>query len=218
MYIVIVGAGRIGKHLAKLLIDEDEDVVVVDRNGDICHEIAREFECVVVRGDATKPDVLEEAGVKECDSFVALTGSDETNLIVSLTAKQLGAKHVSARLGSLHYEEDMMRKLGLDLVIYPEAAAAGYISELITKPGVLDLAFIGRGDAEILEIEVKPKSKLANKKISELEHPQGTAVIAIYEGSKLIIPHPDTVIKEGDRVLILAKKDKIKKIKALVGM
>ncbi len=216
MYIIIVGAGRIGHHLARILIEEGHDVVVVDKNGDVCHEIASELGCITIRGDATKPRILEEAGIKEADYLVVLTRSDETNLIISLMAKQLGAKQVAARLGALHYDEEVLKRLGLDLVIYPEAAAAGYISELITKPEVLDLAFIARGDAEIVEVEVKKSSALAGKKIKEIEHPQGTAIIAISKEGSIEIPTPETIINEGDKVLILAKKEKAKQLRKLL--
>lgn len=218
MYIIIIGAGRIGSHLARILIEENHDVVVVDKNGDVCRDIASELECTTIRGDGSKPKVLEEAGIKEADVVVALTGSDETNLVISLMAKQLGAKHVAARLAALHYEEDVLKKLGLDLVIYPEAAAAGYIAEVITKPEVLDLAFIGRGPAEIVEVNVKKNSEIIGKKVKDIEHPQGTAIIAIYKDNEIILPDPETRINEKDKVLILAKKEKIKQVKKILGL
>lgn len=217
MYIIIIGSGRIGKHLAKLLIEEKHDVVIVDKDGDVCHDVASDLDIITIRGDGSKPSILEEAGIKEADALVALTGSDETNLIVSLMAKQMGAKHVAARLGALHYDEKVLKQLGLDLVIYPEAAAAGYISELITKPEVLDLAFIGRGNAEIIEVEIKNNSKINGKKIKDIEHPQGTAIIAVYENDKIIIPTRDTKLDAGDKVLILAKSEKIAQIRKLLG-
>lgn len=216
MYIIIAGAGKVGRHLAKVLVDEEHDIVIIDRDGDVCHELSNELEIVTIRGDATRPKLLEEAGLHEADAVVALTGSDETNLIISLVAKQQGAKYVAARLGALHYNEDVLKNLGLDLVIYPEAAAAGYIAELITKPEVLDLAFISRGDAEIVEMMVTEKSKIADKEIGHIEQPQGTAIIAIIEKGKVIIPEPKRKIKAGDKILILAKKEKVNQIKKMV--
>ena len=216
MYIIIAGAGKVGRHLAKVLVDEEHDIVIIDRDGDVCHELSNELEIVTIRGDATRPKLLEEAGLHEADAVVALTGSDETNLIISLVAKQQGAKYVAARLGALHYNEDVLKNLGLDLVIYPEAAAAGYIAELITKPEVLDLTFISRGDAEIVEMMVTEKSKIADKEIGHIEQPQGTAIIAIIEKGKVIIPEPKRKIKAGDKILILAKKEKVNQIKKMV--
>ncbi len=215
MYIIIIGAGTIGSHLARLLIKEDCDVVVVDKNGDVCQELSQELEIIAIRGDGTKPKTLEDAGVKEADAVAVLTGSDETNLIVSLIAKQAGAEYVVARLGALHYDEQVLKNLGIDLVVYPEAAAAGYISQMITKPEVLDLTFLSRGDAEIIELNVKEESKIAGKQISEIKQPKGTRIIAVIKDGKLAIPEDNTVINPGSKILVLSKIESIKEAKKL---
>lgn len=214
MYVIIIGAGELGYYLTQLLVEENHDVVVVDRDPMVCERISNELNVVATQGDATESKTLEKAGVRECNAVVALTRKDETNLIISLLAKELGAKQVATRLGKVEFDERLLKRLGIDIVIHPEAAAAGYIAELITKPDVLDLAFISRGAAEIMEIEVGEKSKLAGKKIGEIEHPSGSAIVALYEDETLSIPTPDTVIKVGCKVLILAKReiaDKVRK-------
>ncbi len=218
MYIVIVGAGNLGYHLAKILLEEGHDVVVIDKQGDKCTEISNELNVMVIHGDATKPSVLEEAGSQEADAVVALTGSDETNLIIALLAKQMGAKLTAVRLGRVHYDEEVLSKLGIDLVIYPEAAAAGYISELLTKPHVLDLAFISRGDAEIMEVEVDEKSPLANKRVDEISLPEDAYIIGIYKDDNLRFPSKDLEIKPGDKVLIMVKTERANQVKDVLGI
>ncbi len=218
MYIVIVGAGNLGYHLAKILMEEGHDVVVIDKQGDRCTEISNELNVMVIHGDATKPSVLEEAGSQEADAVIALTGSDETNLIIALLAKQMGAKLTAVRLGRVHYDEEVLSKLGIDLVIYPEAAAAGYISELLTKPHVLDLAFISRGDAEIMEVEVDEKSPLANKKIEEISLPEEAYIIGIYKDDNLRFPSKELEIKPGDKVLIMVKTERANQVKDVLGI
>ena len=216
MYVIIAGAGRIGQHLAKTLSEEQQDVVVIDKNGDICHEIATELEIITIRGDATKPKVLEEAGIKESDSFIALTGSDEANLIISLMAKQMGARQVVTRLGALHYNESILRKLGIDLIVYPEAAAAAYISEIITKPEVLKLGFMSKGDSEIIEVEAN--KKIIGKKIRDFRLPENCSIIALYnKKGEMTTPKPNTVIKKGNKILVLTKIKKSKSIKKMFG-
>ncbi len=218
MYIVIVGAGNLGYHLARILTEEGHDVVVIDKQGDKCNEISAELNVMVIHGDATKPSILEEAGTQDADALVALTGSDETNLIICLLAKQMGAKLTAVRLGRVHYEEEVLAKLGIDLVIYPEAAAAGYISELLTKPHVLDLAFISRGDAEILEIEVTDKSPLANKKINEITMPEGSYIIGLYKNEQLLFPSKELEVKPGDKVLVMAKTERVNQVRDILGV
>ncbi len=213
MYVIVIGAGDLGYYLTQLLVEENHDVVVIDRDAMVCERISNELDVVATQGDATESKTLEKAGVREADAVVALTRKDETNLIISLLAKDLGAKQVATRLGKVEFDERLLKRLGIDIVIHPEAAAAGYIAELITKPEVLDLAFISRGAAEIMEIEVGEKSKLAGKKISEIEHPSGSAIVALYEDNNLFIPDPETVIKVGSKVLILAKREIANKVR-----
>ena len=215
MYVVIIGAGNLGYYLAQLLLEEEHDVVVVDRNPERCEKISRELDIVATQGDGTDPSVLEKAGVKEAGAVVALTGQDETNMVISLLAKELGAKQVAASISRIEYDEKVLKKLGIDIVIHPEAAAAGYIEELITKPGVLDLAFISRGEAEIMEIAIKEKSKVAGLKVKEIELPAGSAIVALYQEGNLVIPSQETTIKVGDKALVLAKRNIAEKVEKM---
>ncbi len=216
MYIIIIGAGELGYYLTELLLDEEHDAVVIDKDPSVCEKISHKLDIVATQGDGTETAVLEKVGVKEADAVVALTGQDETNMVISLLAKELGAKTVAARISKVEYDETVLKKLGIDIVIHPEAAAAGYIEELITKPGVLDLAFISRGQAEIMEIQIKEKSKIAGKMIKEIEHPPGSAIVALYHGKNLIIPSPEDKVVVGQKVLILAKRDVADKVRKMV--
>ena len=216
MYIIIVGGGDLGYYLAQILLDEEHDVVIIEKNEERCEKLASELDLVVTKGDGTETKTLEKAGIKEADALVALTGQDETNMVISLLAKELGAKNVATRIGKIEYDESVLKKLGIDIVIHPEAAAAGYISELITKPEVLDLAFISRGQAEIMELEITEKSKILGKKIKDIEHPSGSAIVALYENDNLIIPDKDSEINVGSKILILAKRDVAEKVRKLI--
>jgi len=216
MYIIIIGAGELGFYLAQLLLEEEHDAVVVDKDSARCEKISQKLDIVATQGDGTETAVLEKVGVKEADAVVALTGQDETNMVISLLAKELGAKTVAARISRVEYDETVLKKLGIDIVIHPEAAAAGYIEELITKPEVLDLAFISRGQAEIMEMQVKKNSKIAGKRIKDIEQVPGSSIVALYEGKNLIIPKPTDSIKVGQKILILAKRDVADKVRKTI--
>ncbi len=213
MYIIIAGAGSLGYYLAQILLDEEHDIVIIEKDEKTCEKIANELDLVVTKGDATETRILEQAGIKQADAVVALTGQDETNMVISLLAKELGAKSVATRIGKVEYDEMVLKKLGIDIVIHPEAAAAGYIAELITKPEVLDLAFISRGQAEIMELEITEKSKIKGKKIKDIEHPSGSAIVALYEHDNLIIPDLETEVNVGAKILILAKREIAEKVR-----
>ena len=213
MYVVIIGAGNLGYYLAQLLLEENHECVVIDKDAARCQKIANDLDIVSIQGDANDPNILKKADVEEADAVVALTRQDETNMIICLLAKDLGATQVAARISRVNYNEAILRKLGIDVVIHPEAAAAGYIEELITKPEVLDLAFISRGDAEIMEFKVTSKSKLKGKKIKNIESPAGSAVVALFEEGQLVIPSPEAKIKTGMTVLVLAKREVANKVR-----
>ncbi len=213
MYIIIIGGTTLGKYLAKTLTGENHDIIIIDSNKIVCEQIANELEIVTNTGDATEAKVLENAGIKECDAIVSLTKHDETNMVISLMAKDLGAKLVAAKLGKLDYNDRVLKRMGIDIVIHPEAAAAGYIAELITKPDVLDLAFISRGTAEILEIIVKKEMKITGKKITDISMPEDSAIVALFDKEKIIVPKDETIVKEGQKILILTKRESASKVR-----
>ncbi|ENN95634.1 TRK system potassium uptake protein TrkA [Methanocaldococcus villosus KIN24-T80] len=207
MYIIIAGIGRIGYTLGKSL-SERYDVVLIDINKKICDKVAKEIDALVINGDCTKTKTLEDAGIDDADIYIAVTGKDEVNLISCLLAKKYyGVEKTISRISEIEYK-DIFERLGVDIVISPELIAAHYIEKLIERPGVLDLTIIGRGEAEIIELIIPEDSEVANKKIKELKKPEDYLIIAVYEGNNLKIPSGETVLKPGDRVLVLVKKDK----------
>ncbi|MDD3159834.1 MAG: NAD-binding protein [Candidatus ainarchaeum sp.] len=216
MYVVIVGAGNLGYYLTHLLLEEKHECLIIDKDESRCNKIANELDVIAINGDGTDPKVLAKADITEADALVALTGQDDTNMVICLLAKDIGAKQVGARISRIDYNEEILKKLGIDIIIHPEAAAAGYIEELITKPEVLDLAFLSRGNAEILEVNIQDKSRLIGKKVKEFEN-EHSAIIGIYEKGELVIPKDSIKIKKGMKVLIIAKKDHVPNIKKLIN-
>ena len=206
MYIIIAGIGRVGYTLAKSLSEKGHDIVLIDIDKEKCKKASADIDALVINGDCTKIKTLEEAGIEDADMYIAVTGKEEVNLMSTLLAKSCGVKKTIARISEIEYK-DVFERLGVDVVVSPELIAANYIEKLIERPGILDLAIVGRGEAEILEFIIPEKAKVVNKKIKELGRPKDYLIIAIYEGDELKIPSGDTELKEGDRVLVLVKKD-----------
>lgn len=217
MYVIIVGGGKMGYSLAKELAIEKHDVVIVEADEKRCQKLARELNATIIHGNGTELKTLEEAGLEKADAVVALTPRDEVNLMVCLMAKNKKHCKTAARVSQPEYEK-VFKELGIDIVVYPEVAAADYLEELLTKPGVVDLAFISRGNAVILEFDVKKGSKAIGKEIRELEYPRGSLIIGIYEDDNLIFPSPETRIKEGDRVLVIAKNEVVDKVRKIFSI
>ncbi|WP_457611877.1 NAD-binding protein [Methanocaldococcus sp.] len=212
MYIIISGLGRVGYTLAKSL-EKKHDLVLIDINPKRCELISAEIDAIVINGDCTKIKILEEAGIEDADLYIAVTGKDEVNLMSSLLAKSYGVKTI-ARISELEYRE-VFERLGIDLTVSPEIIAANYIEKLIERPGILDLAIVGRGEAEIIEMIIPKNSKVANKKIKDLGGGKDFLIISIFENDKLKIPGGETVLKPGDRILVLVKREYLDKVKKL---
>ncbi len=197
--------------LVEDLAAEKHDVVIVEKDHDTAEKLAEELNATVREGNATDPKIMHEAGLEKADVVVAVTPNESENLLICLTAKKRKSCKTAARIERAESEE-VFKNMGIDTVIYPEKAAAHYLEELITKPEVVDLAFIDRGEAAILEFKIDKKSGVVGKQIKNLEYPKGSMIIAVYEKDRLVIPTPDFRIKKGDNVLVIARNDVIKKV------
>jgi len=214
MYIVIAGIGRVGFALAKSLAEKNHDLVLIDKSKEICEEVASEIDALVINGDCTRVKTLESADVESADIYIAVTGRQEVNLISALLAKNYGVPKTIVRVRDPEYKE-VFENLNIDVVVSPELVAANYIEKLIDLPGIVDLAVIGRGDAEILELIIGENSKVANRCIRDLEKNKDYLIIAIYEDKELKIPDGDTKLKPKNRVIVLAKKDAVDYVRKL---
>jgi len=217
MYIIVVGVGNLGYYVTQILSSENHDVVVIDKDEEKCEKAANELDVLTIHGNATELSVLQKAGIEDADVIICLTELDETNLVVGLISKELGVKTVAASLSKVHYQGEVLKKLGIDLVIHPEAAAAGYISQLITSPDVLELSFFSKGDAEIVELTIDDKSKYIGKPVSEFNKhiPGETNIIGIYKKNKFLLPTINTKLDKGDKLLIISKKSKVSSVRKL---
>ena len=210
MYIVIMGAGRVGLNLASNLVSRGHDVTLIENDDSLCGNAAAELDALVICGNGTDTKTLEEANVSEADVFVAATGNDEANLLSCILVKQYDIPKIIARLSNPDHEE-AFRKVGIDDVISPELTAAGYLEKLITRPKVADLIVIGKGDAEILDLTVK-NNKVIGKKISEINPTDDYIIVAMYKNGEITIPKADMVLNEGDKVSILVKNRAVKDV------
>ncbi len=210
MYIVIMGAGRVGLNLASNLVSRGHDVTLIENDDSLCGNAAAELDALVICGNGTDTKTLEEANVSEANVFVAATGNDEANLLSCILVKQYNIPKIIARLSNPDHEE-AFKKVGIDDVISPELTAAGYLEKLITRPKVADLIVIGKGDAEILDLTVK-NGKVIGKKISEINPTDDYIIVALYKNGEITIPKADMVLNEGDKVSILVKNRAVKDV------
>jgi len=221
MYVIIMGAGRVGYLVAKMLEEDGHDVTIIEMNRDRAKELSMQINGLVIEGDATDPKTLEEANIKQADAFAALTGKDDANLLACILAKNLNPNvKTSLRISNPKnrkiFEEVGDLKKYFDFVISPEEIAAEYISRNIVTPG-FDRVLFPKEGAEIVRFNIDENSEIAGKLVKELKLPKDALIIAVYdEKGNLIIPSGDTRLPERGQVIVFAKNSVLKEVKELL--
>jgi len=209
-YVVIAGGGRVGAQLARQLIEQGKDVVVIEKDQALCERLSTEMNALVINGDTTDKKVLEDAKIENADVFAAVTGNDSENIVASQLAKHsYNVPLVLARVEDMDRAR-MMQGVGIDLIVSPAYVAAMVFENAIALPGTTSV-LISRTITRAVEVDVSENSKAKNKKIADIAIPVGCVVAAIYRKGKLIIPRGSTVIKEGDVVALIGEENAIRK-------
>jgi trk system potassium uptake protein TrkA len=221
MFVVIMGAGRVGYLVAKMLEEEGHDVTIIEMNKERAKELSLLINGLVIEGDATDPKTLEEANIKQADAFAALTGKDDANLLACILAKHLNPKiKTSLRISNPQnrriFEEVTDLKRYFDFVISPEEIAAEYISRNIVTPG-FDRVLFPKEGAEIVRFSINGDSEIAGKLVKDLKLPRDALMVAVYdEKGNLIIPSGDTKLPESGQIIIFAKNSVLDDVKRLL--
>jgi len=183
MYFIIAGLSSTGKSLAGFLVKEGNEVVIVDPNEARCAEWATGSDVMVIVGNATQKSTLEEARVKNANALIALTNNDSDNLMICMTAREMGAKKVISMINDAAHVETF-KQADIDFQIKPYDIVAQHICRMILQPYVKH--FLPFERAEIFEIEIDDGMNCVGKKISEIGNPNGTKVLAIERQEKFL--------------------------------
>jgi len=214
MYVIIVGCGRVGSELAKLLSQEGHDVVVIDKNPQAFNRLGGTFNGLTLAGNAFDPDLLKEAGIEKADAFCSLTNGDNTNLVSAQVAKKMFAvPKVIARV----YDPERAQiyaSLGLDIISGTILFAAMLRDKLIESR--FSSYLIETKELGVIEIEVK--NGLVGKTIKEINVPGEFLVVAIRRPEGVILPEAHTVLKAKDILMAAVKVVSLKKIKEKFGL
>lgn len=207
MDITIIGAGKLGKRLAKNLSEENHNVTIVDMNEEKIERIVSTYDVQGVFGVATHYDTLEEANVSDSDLFIATTPSDENNILSCLIARKMGAKNTIARVRNPEYSRQMnfMRdELGISMMINPDFAAALEIYRILKFPSAMNIETFSNGRIDMAEIKIQQGNSLCNMKISDIasKFRNKMLVCAVCRDDEVYIPNGDFVIQEGDSIHI----------------
>lgn len=214
MNIIVVGIGKVGYTVAEQLTSEMHDVTIIDIDKDVVDETIGELDVQAICGNGASRKVLDEAGIEDCDLLIALTGSDETNLLCCLLARKLGANGTIARVRTPSYNEDIRLikdSLGLSMAVNPEKEAADEIFRIIRFPSAKNIDSFAKGKIDLVSFVANKKCTLCGHAIKDsFQKIKAKALIgAIERGKNVFIPNGDTIIQENDTIVLLATPDEI---------
>lgn len=218
--IVVIGGGNIGLSLTRQ-VEEDlagANIKLIEENEARAKTIAGSLKrAIVVQGDGLDSQILEEAGVKLAETVVAVTNDDETNIVASLLAKRLGAGRAVTLINKPVYEP-LAPALGIDTIVNPRGTTVSTILEHVRRGRIRDVHRLSNEAGEIIEGEALQTSGLFGKPLRELDLPEGTIIGAVVREGTVIMPRGDTLIRLGDRVIVVALPEAIKKVERLFAV
>ncbi len=214
MKVIVVGGGKVGYYVAKTLLEGGNEVSVIEQNETTARIIADELDIPVICDDGTTVEALLAAGTINADALVAVTGSDEANIVTAQIAKRkFQVDRVITRANDPK-NVTAMRMLGTDIAV----SSTQIITDLIDSEIDIDvkmLATLNNGEAKIIELTARKDFNPENLPLSMLEIPQNCVIIAVVSGGKMIIPRGGTVISPGDRITAISKGNEQKLLKKL---
>jgi len=203
MYVIIVGAGKVGYFLAKRLAAGKHTISIIEKDRSVCEEIAKQLEALVINGDGCDPHILEEAGIVRADVVAAVTGEDEDNLIICQLAKEkFNLGRTVARVNNPDNEHTFF-ELGIDVPIDSTKIIAKIIEEEVSFSDFVNLMSFKRGKLSIVRVDLPHDSPIINKQVHEIQLPQDSVLVSIVRGEEVIVPKGNTVLKPGDDIIAL---------------
>jgi trk system potassium uptake protein len=211
--IIVIGAGKIGRHLARELAEAGHAVTIAESDAEVARRLAESVDALVLEGDGTSMALLKSAEVSRADWLLAVTGQDEVNLTACELAETLGAKRVLARLN------DPRNRATFDALGIPVVAVTDLITQLISREidflHLERIALLARGSISLIEAEVGPHTP--PRRVADLGLPAQTVLVAVTrekQGGEVVIPNGETVIEPGDRVLVVTAVEQEAEVRA----
>ncbi|MFH1825200.1 MAG: TrkA family potassium uptake protein [Candidatus Firestonebacteria bacterium] len=216
MYIIIVGGGKIGYHLARSLLSKGHEILIVEKERSRFLELSSEFGENVVLGDGADSKILKEIGCNRADVLVAVTGEDEDNLVICQMAKILYmTPKIIARVNNPENEE-ILTILGVDVAISVTRIINNIITKTVDKSILLPLLPIKEGKVEIVQTEISSSSKIIGKPIMKINLPKDCIIICVIRGDNVIFPKGETILQEGDTIIAIVSREYEKELRDIL--
>ncbi len=224
MKIIIAGAGDVGSHLAKLLSSESHDIYLIDENEERLNTISSQIDVFTIAGDAKSVEIMEQKLISTCDLLIAVTSSEETNMLICILGKKLGAKHTIARINDDNIisenREHFYNELGIDTLISPTHLATLEIERLINQAAFTDDIEFDNGKLTVFGISLSKNSILIDKSVREsadLNPNLSFKPLALHRNDLTLLVDGDTILKENDIVYFISLSESIENIITLCG-
>ncbi|WP_027364593.1 Trk system potassium transporter TrkA [Desulfotruncus alcoholivorax] len=215
MQITIIGAGKVGKEIATRLLHEGHDLIIIDKDETRLQKIEEDYDCLCIRGSGSAAKILSSNVIASSDLLIAVTNSDEVNMIACMTAKRIGIPRAIARIRDPHYSKNLIiskEDLGVDLIINPDYSAAMEINRLLTLALPVNMEPFAQGKVQMVDIAVDEKMTIfSNKKLMEMDIPRSLLIVAISRDGDMLIPGGSDVVLPGDIIYLLGHSDVINK-------
>src|SRR3990170_2376697 len=218
MYIIVIGGGKVGFYLAKELVQEGHEVLLIEQDSAKCERIAEELGDIVLRGDGCEAAIMEMAGFARADMVIAVTGDDEDNLVVCQVAKaKFNVPRTVARINNPKNEE-IFKRLGIDTTVSATAAILAHIEQELPTHPLIPLLTLKGGGLEIVEVKVPANSTVVGKRIRDLLLPQQSIIALIIDEEGVPrVPTSDTVIRAGDEVVAVTRTEGEDSLRAVLA-
>jgi len=203
VYVIIVGAGKVGWNLARELLDKGHEVTLLESDRRRYLVVESELGHVVQYGDGTELWVLERAGVQRTDLVIAVTGDDEDNMLVCQVAKEkYECERVIARVNNPRNLQHF-KLLGIQPVVSATDLILRLIEHEVPRYGLVHLLALEEERLEIIELEVQPDAPAAGRRVADVSLPEGSLVISVLRAGRGFVPTPETIVEAGDQVLLV---------------
>lgn len=224
MNIIIAGAGEVGYHLANMLASESQNIFLIDKNEERLHYIQSKIDVITIKGDSKSISILNEAKISECDLLIAVTSNEETNFLISVLGKKLGARRTIARFSSTdvvdYAKKTIFEQVGIDAVISPVDLASKELVRLVKQSAFTDDFEFENGKLSVFGLSIDEFSLIVDKSIIDsayLNPDMSYKPIAIQREGQTLIPKGDTIIRAKDIVYFIANKKSIDTVLKICG-
>jgi len=219
MNVILVGGGNTGSHLARILLDEKHTVHIIEERPALLEKLREELPAeMVIAGDGSSSTVLERAGIHKANVLAAVTGSDDTNLVIASLARfEFSVPRIIGRVNNPKNAWLFTRDMGVDVALNQADILAHLIAEEMSLGDMMTLMKLRRGEYSLIEEKVHPTSIAVGKKLQEMTLPKECTIVAIIRANQLIIPHGNTQLEPADEVLALVHQAQLRDFAALLA-